>query len=154
MRFVFILFMTLGIFGCGGSSTAETSAPIATNPEPNPEPSALDDELAIIIQQFGLASYPLPKESAPAASGPLFELGKELFFSRSLSRHFDVACASCHHPLLAGGDALSLPVGVDAVDPLLLGPGRTHDGNRVADVRANGGPNVARNSPTTFNLQF
>ena len=101
-----------------------------------------------------MAAFPLTKTNAPEASGALFELGKELFFSRSLSDQFDVACASCHHPVLAGGDGLSLPVGVDAVDPLLLGPGRTHDGIRATDIEADGGPNVARNSPTTFNLQF
>ena len=97
---------------------------------------------------------PLTKESAPEAKGTLFELGKALFFSRSLSEQFDVACASCHHPLLGGTDNLSLPVGVGAINPLLLGPGRTHDGERVTDIRANGGPNVARNSPTTFNVEF
>lgn len=84
--------------------------------------------------------------------GPLFELGKQLFFSKSLSRQRDVACSTCHHPLLAGGDALSLPVGVDALDPNIIGPGRVHNGDRSKDPRADGGPNVSRHSPSTFNI--
>ena len=86
--------------------------------------------------------------------GPLFKLGKQLFFSTSLSEQRDVACVSCHHPLLGGGDGLSMSVGVDAVDSEIVGPGRVHDGDRSKDPQADGGPNVPRNSPTTFNIQF
>ncbi len=89
--------------------------------------------------------------AAPSVDAPLPRLGKLLFFSRSLSGNRDVACASCHHPLLAGGDGLSLPVGEAARDPELLGPGRRHAPERSRDPKADGRPNVARNSPTTFN---
>ena len=75
----------------------------------------------------------------------------ELFFSKALSGNFDVACASCHHPLLAGGDKLSLPVGEAAHKPELLGPGRWHNWQDSEDPKADGAPNVARHSPTTFN---
>ncbi|MBT8100863.1 MAG: VCBS repeat-containing protein [Gammaproteobacteria bacterium] len=101
-------------------------------------------------------AYPKVFEShdvVPSA-GPLFDLGKQLFFSTSLSEQRDVACVSCHHPLLGGGDGLSMPVGVDAVDSGIIGPGRVHDGDRNKDRQADGGPNVPRNSPTTFNIQF
>ncbi|NNE63953.1 MAG: hypothetical protein HKN34_07720, partial [Gammaproteobacteria bacterium] len=84
-------------------------------------------------------------------SAALERLGMELFFSKSLSGNFDVACASCHHPLLAGGDRLSLPVGESAHNPDLLGPGRWHDWRASMDHKADGAPNVARHSPTTFN---
>ncbi|WP_341939445.1 FG-GAP-like repeat-containing protein [Marinimicrobium sp. C2-29] len=104
------------------------------------------------VTELGLVQEPVPVEGSTSAEGPLFELGKQLFFSKSLSEQKDVACASCHHPLLGGGDALSLPVGVDAVDPGIIGPGRVHDGDRERDPLADGGPNVPRNSPTTFNL--
>jgi cytochrome c peroxidase len=177
MRLLYVVFLSFILAACGGS-TSEAPEPAQPDPEqpdpeqpdpeqpdpeqpdpeqPDPEqpdPSALDVELSIVISHLGLLNFPLTGNTAPPASGPLFELGKELFFSRSLSEQFDVACASCHHPLLAGTDNLSLPVGVDAINPLLLGPGRTHDGERSTDVRANGGPNVARNSPTTFNIEF
>ena len=36
----------------------------------------------------------------------------------------------------------------------ILGPGRVHDGNRLKDLLADGRPNVPRNSPTIFNIQF
>ena len=163
MKSILVLAISFYLVACGGASESSTEEVIdkpviptlpEPEPEPEPEPSELDVQLSVIIDQLGLARFPLSDSNAPPASGALFELGKELFFSRSLSEQFDVACASCHHPLLAGGDGLSLPVGVDAIDPLLLGPGRTHDGIRLTDIEADGGPNVARNSPTTFNIQF
>jgi len=55
----------------------------------------------------------------------------------------DTACASCHHPALGGADGLSLPVGVGAVDPDMVGPGRTRD---------DGLPNVGRHSQSVFNV--
>lgn len=84
-----------------------------------------------------------------AIEQPLAQLGMELFFSKSLSGEFDVACASCHHPNLGGGDDLSLPIGVEAIAPNLLGLGREHsaDGHDY-----DGGPAVPRNAPTTFNI--
>lgn len=81
----------------------------------------------------------------------LENLGMELFFSKALSGNFDVACASCHHPLLSGGDGLSLPIGEAAYIPDLLGPGRWHNWKGSGDPRADGAPNMARHSPTTFN---
>jgi len=64
----------------------------------------------------------------------LIGLGKRLFHSKTLSKNNDTSCSSCHHPALScGGDALSLPIGVSASEPNLLGPGRT-DGNAVPSV--------------------
>ncbi|MBT6275589.1 MAG: cytochrome-c peroxidase [Chromatiales bacterium] len=87
-------------------------------------------------------------------TAPTVWLGRELFFAKSLSLEGDVACVSCHHPSLAGGDALSLPIGTAAVDPDLLGPGRVYDwrDRGKKDPHAAPGPNVARNSPTVFNV--
>lgn len=71
---------------------------------------------------------------------PLVELGMRLFHSKSLSKNNDTSCASCHHPALGcGGDNLSLPVGVNAANPELLGVGRT-DGNTVPSVGRNSQP--------------
>jgi len=68
----------------------------------------------------------------------LIDLGMRLFHSKSLSQNNDTACSSCHHPALScGGDGLSLPIGVNADNPDLLGLGRS-DGNTV--------PLVGRNS--------
>ena len=82
---------------------------------------------------------------------PLVKLGQLLFFTQTLSASFDVSCGSCHHPDFAGGDGLSLAVGVAAANSATLGPGRQVDPEQDLDPRADGGPNVHRNSTTTFN---
>ncbi|WP_211830635.1 FG-GAP-like repeat-containing protein [Kistimonas asteriae] len=109
-------------------------------------------EERIIVAQ-GLSGNPVSGRTFPSIeTSKLAQLGRELFFSKSLSGDMDVACASCHHPLLGGSDALSLPVGVGAMDPDRVGAGRRHDGNPFVDPEADAGPNVERNSSTTFNV--
>ncbi|MEK9712097.1 MAG: cytochrome c peroxidase, partial [Thalassolituus sp.] len=107
-----------------------------------------------MISSIGFDPAELTGRTLPQPGDPLVELGKELFFSRSLSFEDEVACVSCHDPRLAGTDHLSLPVGVGAHDPMIVGPGRRHDGNFYIDPKADFGPNVPRNSPTTFNIAF
>lgn len=129
--------------GClGGSSGA------------GPHPAETDIQLRALILQHGLTGQ-LERlviedgRSIPSVDDPLVVLGKHLFFTKSLGGDFTASCVSCHHPLLAGADALTLPIGVEALNPNLLGPGR------VQSPTANGydaGPNVPRNSPTTFNI--
>lgn len=109
-----------------------------------PEPRGLDLQVFRAISSDELTGDPR-KGDEPSIRHPLAQLGKKLFFSKSLSAEFDVACATCHHPTLAGGDALSLSVGTGARKPNLLGPGRERKGGR---------PDMARNSPTTFNSTF
>lgn len=87
----------------------------------------------------------------PARDQALEDLGRALFFSKTLSGNRDVACVSCHHPYLAGGDKLSLPVGESALKPNLLGPGRSHNWKESLDPNGDGAPNVPRHSPSTFN---
>ena len=109
---------------------------------------ALEHELSAYIRKDLIPNI----ETLNSQRNPALEkLGMELFFSKSLSGNFDVACASCHHPLLAGGDKLSLSVGESAYKPELLGPGRWHNWQASKDRKADGAPNVARHSPTTFN---
>lgn len=73
----------------------------------------------------------------------MLDLGMKLFHSKSLSQNTDTACSSCHHPALGcGGDGLSLPIGVNALSPALLGPGRS-DGTAL--------PSVPRHSNPTCN---
>ena len=70
----------------------------------------------------------------------------KLFFSKALGGNNDTACASCHHPMLGGGDDLSLSIGVAADKPNLLGADRT--------TREFKHTQVPRNAPTTFNIVF
>jgi len=95
------------------------------------------------IEAHGLSGNPASGVDVPSIEEPLALLGRKLFFSKSLGGDRDSACVSCHHPMLGGGDALALSIGVGAHEPDLLGPGRTHpDGDLT----------VPRNAPTTFNL--
>ncbi|SIS43799.1 MAG: hypothetical protein C9355_02055 [Thalassolituus maritimus] len=128
--------------------------PERSEPDVVTEPTELDTELLALIADIGFDPSELTGRVVPQPGDALVELGKELFFSRSLSFGDDVACASCHDPRLAGTDNLSLPVGVGAHNPLIVGPGRRHDGNYYIDPKADFGPNVPRNSPTTFNIAF
>jgi cytochrome c peroxidase len=123
---------TLLAAGCGGGDAPATAA--TADP--------LDTRLRALIATHRLTGDPAANAAVEPLDAPLAQLGMRLFFSTSLSGDFDVACASCHHPALAGGDALSLPVGIGAIDPAVLGPGRSS---------ASGAPNVPRHAPTTFN---
>lgn len=72
------------------------------------------------------------------------KLGQLLFFDPVLSGNRDISCATCHHPLLATGDGLSLPVG--------------SGGNGLGPARQTGSENdsiqqrIPRNAPALFNL--
>ncbi|MBL8096400.1 MAG: hypothetical protein JNL73_19635 [Anaerolineales bacterium] len=102
---------------------------------------SLDGRLRAIIQSAGLTGDPVRGRTLPTSDDPLPRLGMQLFFTKALSGNGDAACVSCHHPYLGGGDGLPMSIGIDADQPELLGPGRTHPE----------GPLVPRNAPTTFN---
>lgn len=113
-----------------------------TQASPIPIPDDLDGALSQLIEQHGLTGDPLAGQDLPTIDDPEARLGKLLFFSKSLSGNKDVACASCHHPYLGGGDGLSLPVGALAEDEDVLGPGRKTTTGQLY---------VPRNVPTIFN---
>lgn len=71
------------------------------------------------------------------------ELGRLLFFDKILSGNRNIACSTCHHPTLATGDAVSLPLGEGA-----RGLGR----ERTANVETPVLGRVPRNSPALFFL--
>ncbi len=150
------LILICSLFGClaacgGGSGAAD---PVITPVQPvgdgnndadndNNDGDPLDVALRPLLDAAGLVGDAAFNRTLPSIQEPLAQLGMKLFFSKSLGGDFDSACVSCHHPTLGGGDALSLPVGIGATDPDVLGVGRSH-----ADT---GVPNVPRNSPTVFN---
>ncbi len=135
MRAKSVLLLLFGfVAGCGGGG--------GSSPPPPPLPT-LDDEVRTMIAAQGLTGDPTRGRNLPTIDEPLAQLGMLLFFSKSLSGDFDTACASCHHPALGGGDGLALPVGTGAIDPDLVGPGRT---------RPDGLPNVGRHSQSVFNV--
>jgi cytochrome c peroxidase len=127
LRIINLFWVLLLLAACGRSSQ--------TGPEP-------DDRLRALIAEHHLTGDPSRGRDLPDISDPLPQLGLKLFFSKALGGDNDSACASCHHPLLGGGDDLPLSIGVGADKPDLLGPGRTQPE----------GTTIPRNAPTTFNL--
>tara|TARA_R110001583_G_scaffold117260_1_gene268345 strand:- start:518 stop:2023 length:1506 start_codon:yes stop_codon:yes gene_type:complete len=109
----------------------------------------LTTDLRSIIEVQSLTGEPAVGRDLPQVDSPIVTLGMQLFFSQALSGEMDVACVSCHHPVLGGGDELALSIGVESVEPLLLGSGREHSS---AGTAFDGGPTVPRNAPTTFNI--
>ena len=74
--------------------------------EPPPAPP-LDVELRQAMAQWGV----LPILGIPPQNPALVQLGQALMFDKILSGNRDVSCATCHAPLMHGGDGLSLAVG-------------------------------------------
>ena len=108
--------------------------------------TSLDLQLSELINRHKLTGTPLASQSIPDISNPKAQLGMKLFFSKSLGGNKNTACASCHHPMLGGGDDLSLSIGVAADKPDALGADR-----QTADFKHT---QVPRNAPTTFNIVF
>ena len=117
-----------------------------------------DAELRAIIQSKGLKGDAILSRvhPIPAMDDPMVVLGKALFFTKALSAKREVACVSCHHPFFGFGDNVPLPVGVDAENPDLLGPGRKRkktDAHQMPRFGKGDGP-MPRNSPTLIGLAF
>jgi cytochrome c peroxidase len=151
IKFTVVLLILTALAGCssGGSDSSsndtvdDSDTPVVID-TPAVDPSdEQDQQLREIISAQSLTGNPAAGIGLPDINDPLPQLGKLLFFSKSLGGDFDSACVTCHHPTLGGGDELSLPVGVGANDPDLLGLGRVHK---------DGIPLVPRNSPTIFNV--
>ena len=158
------LMLALLLSGCGGDSASRPDAdtnivggsPAVTDPNPPLPATPLTERkplpptttLRKLVDEMGLRGDPEIGRELPSIDDPVARLGRKLFFTKALGGDLDTACASCHHPMLGGGDDLSLPIGVGAVDPDLLGPGRRHS---PTAPHYDGGPTVPRNAPTTFN---
>lgn len=152
---IVIISFTFGLTACGGGDQADTPDPIVTAPEPTPIPqeaNATDIQLQSILASENVLPIQVDALNLPSIEQVLPQLGKQLFFTKNLGGEQTSACVSCHHPTLGGGDALSLSVGVGAVNqfdidaPDLLGHGRF---NSLDNQNL---PSVPRNSPTIFNL--
>jgi cytochrome c peroxidase len=115
----------------------------ACPPLPEQAVALADAQLRPLITAAGVTGNAARSRVLPSIGDPLPQLGKLLFFSKTLSGKLDAACASCHHPSLAGADGLSFSVGTGAEAPGLVGPGRR---------LAHGGFSVARNANTVFNI--
>lgn len=123
------------------TTTATTTPPAAPAPltptQANPNPQAqIDVDLRAAMTAGGVVQASTPPAQDPAKVA----LGEALFFDKILSGNRDVACATCHQPGLATGDAQSVSVGTGFTGNganRQLGPGRSHG---------------ARNSSPIFNM--
>ena len=118
--------------GCGTSSTTTTESQINN-----------------LITSNNLKGDPSIGKTIPSINDAKVQLGMKLFFTKSLGGDKDSACVTCHHPALGGGDNLSLPIGVGATNPNLLGQGRTHN---ASSTNYDGFAPVPRNAPSTYNV--
>ena len=137
--FLFILLLT----ACNSDSSKDPES------TPDQQVNTLDTTLDSFIKANKLTGNHFADRDIPDVNSDIVQLGKHLFYSKSLGGDRDSACVTCHHPMLGGGDNLALPIGVGAELPDLLGAGRFHDANSPA---FDGGPTVPRNAPTTFNM--
>ncbi|MFO0892854.1 MAG: cytochrome c peroxidase [Isosphaeraceae bacterium] len=85
--------------------------------------SSIDHSLRRRLAESGVRSpHPGPEPSAATV-----HLGRALFHDKLLSGNRDISCATCHHPTLVTGDALSLPIGTRGIG---LGTDRDRDPTR------------------------
>ncbi|MEZ4633015.1 MAG: cytochrome c peroxidase [Deinococcales bacterium] len=120
---VFVVMVALLLGGC---SSYQGDIPL----------EELDRQVAALLTQQQVTAESIAVEMDYTLKSPLVELGQMLFFDKILSGNQNISCATCHHPSLASGDALSLPLGVGARG---LGQDRQ------------GGPVIPRNAPEIFN---
>ncbi len=135
-----------------GALVVSVVAGCSSNDNGNP----LDESLRQQVAKRGLTGDPASGRTIPAITDPLPQLGMHLFFTKAISANMDTACVTCHHPFFGGGDNLALPIGVDAVDPSLFGPGRLRANKGATQVPPYGigDSPMPRNSPTVFGLAF
>lgn len=105
-----------------------------------------DDQLRKIIFDKNLTGNPKASLDIPDINSPKAQLGMKLFFTKTLGGDKTTACATCHHPVLGGGDDLSLSIGIEAKNPNVLGINRK--------LKTKQHIRVPRNAPTTFNIAF
>ena len=121
-------------------------------PTADQQSTPANGELRALISNLNIVAMDTSALNLPDINDEKAQLGKQLFFTKNLGGEQSAACVSCHHPMLGGGDALSLSVGVDAVDVTnqtahnLLGHGRFNGANEQNL------PEVPRNAPSVFNL--
>ncbi|MEM6800024.1 MAG: cytochrome c peroxidase [Bacteroidota bacterium] len=96
---------------------------------------SLDQQLRQTLSHHGIEA----QRAATEPDSAKIELGRMLFYDKILSGNKDISCASCHHPSLNSGDALTLSIGVGGQG---LGKARIMGKDRER---------IPRNSPEIFN---
>ncbi len=97
----------------------------------------LDQKIQHYVKQFQLR----PLGSIPKERKAVVILGRELFFSKTLSGNKNISCSTCHHPKFGSSDGLPLPIGEGG-----MGTGNTRFQGR--------GKVIPRNAPDLFNRGY
>ncbi len=138
--FITLVLLSSFITSAQATQSTNTSSTIQLNN------TQLDIDLSSLIARYKLTGTPTSNHPLPNIESAKAQLGMKLFYSKTLGGDNTTACASCHHPMLGGGDDLSLSIGIDSKNPDVLGSDRKLTGNKHAQV--------PRNAPTTFNVAF
>ncbi|MGH1577182.1 cytochrome-c peroxidase [Planktotalea sp.] len=104
--------------------------------------TAILTSLASVSSAADLPNPILPSDF-PTLDTETVALGRQLFFDPVLSGNDNIACATCHHPALGTGDAMSLSIGEGG-----LGLGRMREVVNGNAPKAR----IPRNAPALFNL--
>ncbi len=107
--------------GCGEDNSSSTQS--------------LDQSLRSAMRSAGIS----PLDSGPTPAPEKVALGRALMFDKEISGNRDTSCATCHHPLMHTGDALSVSIGTGGRG---LGPARILGAGRSF---------IPRNAPEVFN---
>ena len=101
-------------------------------------PSELDTQVREALAEADVT----PLSRLPASDPALVRLGQALMFDKLLSGNRDISCATCHHPLSATSDDLSLSIGTGG------------SGAGAARVLGTAPQFTARNSQELFNRGY
>ena len=124
-RQAIVVLMLMAVVACEQRPIVDPGAVLALNRE--------------LRQQLAISSV-VPLDAVTLQDPALVDLGRALFFDKILSGNRDVACATCHDPLMATGNGLSLSIGTGAV---IQGSARVLGAGRQL---------LPRNSPSLLNL--
>jgi cytochrome c peroxidase len=119
-----------------------TDRPTAPPPAPPPADVAAGANAPLtpaLVRQLAAARGIVPLPPRRPVRPALVRLGQALMFDKILSGNRDIACATCHFPTFATGDARRLSIGQGGIG---LGPTRTHPSGAL----------IARNAPPLFDL--
>ncbi len=126
----------IGVARCLGLGVLTLGVACDSFTSPNTLPPPIDTQLRDSLQRWTV----VPIAPVPAQNQALVDLGRALMFDPILSGNRDVACATCHQPSAAAGDALSLAIGTGGTG---LGASRTLGAGRQF---------VPRNAPSLLNV--
>ena len=103
------------------SDETAVAADVATDSAAAEAQTAADDKLVDLLNTHTVEEFEFllnlkkggagPLVVLPPASAEMVQLGEALFWDRELGGNRDMACVTCHHPLAATGDDLSVSIG-------------------------------------------